>query len=849
MDSEDQKRQKNMKRTFRFVIWLVLILTAILLSVYPAAASASDVQLAKPVMRENYIPYGEYLKCGETAEAFVILYNPTDESYPITLPSSVRLSGGESHPFTNYSADQLTDTSEYFRNKWKKSVPFTNPFILPPRSTWLLSGTISNMDRYNIQWTVDIFMTIKIGDLTKNLQGMLWQRGNGCGADAIVHSTITEAYYDDDGNNGSVTMRLVNKMPDVAYITMSDKIQFAAVNATGTASNVTWNQTHINLAPEAAQVVRASFSLEKGVAASNESLSIKTILDYPTSLFFGHLETDGTALKRGDLSGVINANYQSDGSSGNVEAVFSNKSANAFTLTLPETGVVSIPEAEILPKSGGMNVQITWRDGSTLTVPANGSTTVSGTFTFSDPVITGTNKYLWLALDIRATDASGANSSIHAAGVAERNPDPNPTITPVSFCRDYALTSANTSSTTITFQYTIQNNAHINMMAQLAKSMAVQGVKNHAAIQYKACSSGSANCINRIDENYYLTLNPLEIVTVTGSISVPGSITVDNKWIWTSMIYYSEESEVEAFSLGYATNSCQTPIVTPTPGGDDPNPTISAISFCRSYQTAAESASSTEIVFQYAIKNNSKYEMAAQLASTMAIQGISTYPVVSYTACLSDETDCIKRIDRRNNITLNGYETILVKGKVTAPIALTTPHQWIWTSMLYFPSGSEKKAVALGYARNTCDSGGGGTDQPDSSVSALSFCRDYQVAADGDTKTDVTFQYTIQNNAQTEMRTQLATTMAIQGNKGYPLITYTSCVSGENSCMDRIDDRHYITLNATEKITLSGTVIVPIALKKSDQWIWTSMVYFPEGAGTKAFSLGYAKSGCAGISQ
>ena len=82
-------------------------------------------------------------------------------------------------------------------------------------------------------------MTIKIGDLTKNLQGMLWQRGNGCGADAIVHSTITEAYYDDDGNNGSVTMRLVNKMPDVAYITMSDKIQFTAVNATGTASNVT----------------------------------------------------------------------------------------------------------------------------------------------------------------------------------------------------------------------------------------------------------------------------------------------------------------------------------------------------------------------------------------------------------------------------------------------------------------------------------------------------------------------------------------------------------------------------------------------------------------------------------
>jgi hypothetical protein len=26
------------------------------------------------------------------------------------------------------------------------------------------------MDRYNIQWTVDIFMTIKSGDLTKNLQ-------------------------------------------------------------------------------------------------------------------------------------------------------------------------------------------------------------------------------------------------------------------------------------------------------------------------------------------------------------------------------------------------------------------------------------------------------------------------------------------------------------------------------------------------------------------------------------------------------------------------------------------------------------------------------------------------------
>ena len=838
-----------MKKTFRFVIWFILILTAVLLSVYPAAADASDVQLAKPVMRENYIPYGEYLKCGETAEAFVILYNPTDESYPITLPTSVRLSGGDSHPFTNFSADQLTDTSEYFRNKWKKSVSFTNPFILPPKSTWLLSGTISNMGRYNIQWTVDIFMTIKIGDLTKNLQGMLWQRGNGCGEDAIVHSTITEAYYDDDGNNGSVTMRLINKMPDVAYITMSDQIQFAASNAAGTASNVTWDQTHIDLAPEAIQVVKASFSLEKGVAASNERLSIKTVLDYPTSLFFGHLETDGSALKRGDFSGLINANYQSDGSSGNVEAVFSNKSASAVNLTLPETGVASIPEAAIVPKTVTSNVQIVWNEGNALSVPANGSTTATGTFTFSDPGITGTNKYLWLSLDVASANSTNANSIIHAAGVAERNPDPDPTITPVSFCRDYPLTSANTSSTTITFQYTIQNNAHITMMAQLAKSMAVQGVKNHAAIQYTACSNGTTNCINRIDENYYLTMDPLETVTVTGTVAVPGSITVDNKWIWTSMIYYSEQSEVEAFSLGYAANSCQSPVVTPTPEGDDPNPTLSAISFCRNYQTVEESASSTDITFQYTIKNNSKYEMAAQLASTMAIQGTTAYPPIFYTACLSEETDCINRIDRRNNITLNGYETILVKGKVSAPVALTTASKWIWTSLVYFPSGSEKKALALGYARNTCESGGGGTDQPDSSVSAISFCRDYQIAGEEETKTDVTFQYTIQNNAQTEIRTQLATTMAVQGNQGYPLITYTACTSGENSCMDRIGDRDYITLNASEKITLTGSVSVPIALRQSNQWIWTSMVYFPEGEGTKAFSLGYAKNSCAGIFQ
>lgn len=832
-----------MKRTFRSIFWFTFILTVFMVSNSSVIASASDVQITKPVMRD-YIPYGEYLKCGATAEAFVILYNPTNESYPVVFPSEVRLSAGTTHTFSNFTAAKMIDTSEYFRNKWSSGTSFTNPFILPPNSTWLLSGTISDIQKYNIQWTVDIFMTIQIGELTKNLQGMLWQRGNGCGADAIVHGAITEAYYDSDGTNGTVSMNLTNKMPDTAAITLSDTINFSAGNSTGSFSNVVWDKNKFDLAPNATQVVTASYTLEKGAAASNDSLSITTVLDYPTSLFFGHLETIGTAVKRGDVSGVITADYESDGSSGNLEISFTNKSESAVNIALSQTGLASIPEASVIQKSAGTGITLNWSGVASVSVPAKSSVTAAGTFTFTDPGITGSNKYLWLSTDFTATDSTGANTTLSAGGVGSRNPDPNPTVTPVSFCRDYSLTSANVASTPVTFQYTIQNNAKIDMLVQFAKTMAVQGIKTNAAISYTACTNGETDCLSRIDENYYLTMKPLETVTVTGTIKAAGAMTTDDKWIWTSMVYYSEESELKAFSLGYANDSCGAVAEPPIVDGDDPYRTVSPVSFCRTYQTADASASSTEIVFEYAIKNDSKYEMPAQLASTMAVQGMSTYPLITYTSCLSGESDCLTRIDRKNNITLGSYETIIMKGTVTAPIPLTTADKWIWTSMIYYPQDSETKAFALGYAKSVCGSGSGGTVEPDSSVSAVSFCRNYDKPAANAVSTEVFFQYAIQNNAQSDMLTQLATTMAVQGSKDYPLISYSACLSSEADCMDRIDGKNNITLHSSEKIILSGTFTAPLALTTSDKWLWTSMIYYPEDSDKKAFALGYARDRC-----
>jgi hypothetical protein len=74
------------------------------------------------------------------------------------------------------------------------------------------------------------------------------------------------------------------------------------------------------------------------------------------------------------------------------------------------------------------------------------------------------------------------------------------------------------------------------MMAQLAKSMAVKASRTMLPSNTKPVPAVPPIVLNRIDENYYLTLNPWKDCYRHCSISVPGSITVDNKWIWTSMI-------------------------------------------------------------------------------------------------------------------------------------------------------------------------------------------------------------------------------------------------------------------------------------------------------------------------
>ena len=292
-------------------------------------------------------------------------------------------------------------------------------------------------------------------------------------------------------------------------------------------------------------------------------------------------------------------------------------------------------------------------------------------------------------------------------------------------------------------------------------------------------------------------------------------------------------------------------------------PVLSTVSFCRNYN-----ASNGQVTFTYALKNNSAQDVPVELAATIAAEGLSETPKITYTGCKSGTGSCKSRISS-GMFTLKAGETAEFSGTAVLDKKPSKTDFYIMTSLRYSFNGNTLTPYLVGYASGSCS---GGTDTPVSSVTVTStetstvtetatatpeptvsaapaegkalttvrFCRDYISASKR-----ITFTYALRNNTAQDIRVELPKTMEIEGVSTAAKITHNKCLSAGKSCLSRIKGG-FITLKPGETAELSGRVPMNKKPVNSDFFIRTSLRYDYNGTTLIPYLVGYASDSCSG---
>ena len=147
-----------------------------------------------------------------------------------------------------------------------------------------------------------------------------------------------------------------------------------------------------------------------------------------------------------------------------------------------------------------------------------------------------------------------------------------------------------------------------------------------------------------------------------------------------------------------------------------------------------------------------------------------------------------------------------------------------------FSSGSVKGSAAGTVIRNA---------DPNPVIRVLSLCRQYTAGSK-----KVTFTYELKNEASTDIRVELASSLSVPGNVWNPKTKYTHCVSSGQSCMNRMLNGASIIIKTGETIKFSGEAELEKA-GGNDLTIQTSLRYFADGK-TYAIPVGKAGNSCSG---
>ena len=544
-------------RKYLFCFLAVFLISIAAITVF---ASPDDVVLV-PLTRYNYKNidgYGFYEKCADSSWFGMVFRNDTKNAFTISLPDEVRITGwnGTRHPVTNTRFIKLNYDITNFLGMDRTGTPFSGDLTLPAKSTYAVLFDITGISAYNIYWDTNVYFKIRIGDgnttLTRNIAGVLAQRGNACSPDAVCSAEVLSGSYHSNGT-GDVIVRIKNNMPDSAQVTAYAKVDISWKDSSGgthtrTVDNaVTWSAQPNWISSGSEKTISGSLSLPVDIAAAADKLSLTFHFHHPSSLFFGDFSGSKELAMVSGLQGVMSGTYEADGSGGLFTAVLNNHQNKEVSVTLPDSGIVKTADGR------SHNVFLNWKQNSPVKITSHGKSELSGSFRFAETDYIHNNSSMILAANLKAGNDTGT-----AAGTITRNPDPNPIIRSISFCRDL-----NTGNGRITFTYALRNDSFIDIPLQLAGTLALRGQAKNMQITYTACESQGKSCFSRID-GLNFTLEAGETAGFSG-YAVPEQIPGDPDFsVRTSLLYYPD-GESKALYVGETSSACQSAAPTAKP--------------------------------------------------------------------------------------------------------------------------------------------------------------------------------------------------------------------------------------------------------------------------------------------
>ena len=312
----------------------------------------------------------------------------------------------------------------------------------------------------------------------------------------------------------------------------------------------------------------------------------------------------------------------------------------------------------------------------------------------------------------------------------------------------------------------------------------------------------------------------------------------------TSLIHSSKTLTLTADFITSAASGGSTGTIT---RNSDPNATIIVNNFCRDLKR-----NNWMMSFTYRLTNPSLIDIDVELATTLAIPGQLPNPEIQYTACYNGYgVDCMSRI-HNGIISIAAGETIAFNGQA-ALYTQVNPNITGQTSLRYFLDG-KPFALYVGKTATSCASPVIPAASPSQQTPAatpypvgndlatVSLCRTIK---DGK---NVEFQYTLKNKSNTDLRLELAKTLAIQGETGYvPISNYTGCRNLNGSaCTLSGQPGEIFILKAGETVQFNAQSTLPKTPAVEDYTIRTSLIYYtgPTNTSPKAFFIGRWKNTC-----
>ena len=394
------------------LVFIVLIISML----FSAAANAApeDVTLI-PLTR--YYPnkqcYGFYDMCGESSWLGMVFQNNGTESASIKFPSEVRIGGvnGTRHPIDNLRYREVPQNITNFIGIPLEGTAFSTTLNLPSNKSYAVFFDIHKIEQYAAQWNTDVFFSVMItsagSSAEKSINGPISQRGNSsCSPDQVCKATILGGSYTADGN-GTVTVNVKNNMPMTAQVEGKGDVSVTWTDSSGTKQTknlenaVTWNQNPGWMASGDNKTVTGTFRLPAEITSNNNALTLAFHFWHPSSLFFGDFYAQGKLFSTSGLHGTVSGNYDTNGRNGVFKAVIYNSQSKAVSITLPQEG-------KVIDASGKSSaVTLTWKNAGPVSITAQGSATLDGTFIFNDTGLIHNNSSLILSINLTAEDSTG----------------------------------------------------------------------------------------------------------------------------------------------------------------------------------------------------------------------------------------------------------------------------------------------------------------------------------------------------------------------------------------------------------------------------------------------------------